>query len=260
MKEAKNENPGTLASALLAAQQGIAGVVRDSTVDFGRKYTYTSAEEMIRETRAALHRANLVVYRSGWELAADGMTVVSSMTVSHPPSGQSVVHSVPWVVVVEKGRPVDKALAGALTTSLGYFLRDLLLLPREEEGEMDRRNDSDARRQPDVGYRQKPKTDPVEKLNKAVAVPREPSRIVGVLQQISSNKVGEVVYPILRIKTDTGILEVVANPSSWSLEALGALVNKGVLAQIAPRPGRLSTLVAIEQTELTKEEMNDDFV
>ncbi len=31
MKEAKNENPGTLASALLAAQQGIAGVVRDST-------------------------------------------------------------------------------------------------------------------------------------------------------------------------------------------------------------------------------------
>jgi hypothetical protein len=46
-------------------------------------------------------------------------------------------------VVVEKGRPIDKAVASALTTSLGYWLRDVLLLPREDgDGSMDSRNDA----------------------------------------------------------------------------------------------------------------------
>jgi hypothetical protein len=45
-----------------------------------------------------------------------------------------------WPFAEEKGRPLDKALAGALTSSLGYWLRSLLLVPRDDE-EMDKRDD-----------------------------------------------------------------------------------------------------------------------
>jgi len=45
--------------------------------------------------------------------------------------------------IVRKGTPHDKAVAAALTTSLSYWLRDVLLLPRmDNEASMDRRNDN----------------------------------------------------------------------------------------------------------------------
>jgi hypothetical protein len=52
-----------------------------------------------------------------------------------------VSDEIAWVCVPEKGRPIDKSLAGCLTSSLNYWLRDLLLVPREDENEMDRRDD-----------------------------------------------------------------------------------------------------------------------
>lgn len=147
------EVPNTLAGALLVAQASISGVGKDARNSF-HKYSYTSAEGMIAACRQALHGAGLAFSRIGWELSQDGQTVDSEFLLQHPASASVMSFRVPWLVVVEKGRPVDKALAGALTTSMGYFLRDLLLLPREDEdGSMDRRNDDPKGAMPDVGFR-----------------------------------------------------------------------------------------------------------
>jgi len=132
----------SLASALLAAQSSLPSVGKDSKNSF-HHYNYTSSEAMIGACRAALHCAGLVLRRSGWtfEGTADGGIVKSQFILSCPASGESVTDEVGWVAIPEKGRPVDKALASALTASLNYFLRDLLMVPREEESEMDKRDD-----------------------------------------------------------------------------------------------------------------------
>jgi hypothetical protein len=133
----------SLASALLAAQSALPSVGKDSKNSF-HHYAYTSSEAMIGACRAALHSAGLVLRRSGWKFdgTADGGVVTSQFILSCPASGENVTDEVGWVAIPEKGRPVDKALASALTASLNYFLRDLLMVPREEESEMDRRDDT----------------------------------------------------------------------------------------------------------------------
>jgi hypothetical protein len=131
-----------LASALLAAQQALPSVGKDAKNSF-HHYAYTSAEGMISACREALHGAGLTLRRAGWKFdgTPEGGLVHSQFILSHGASGEAVTDEVTWIAVPEKGRPVDKAVAGALTSSLGYYLRDLLLVPREDESEMDRRDD-----------------------------------------------------------------------------------------------------------------------
>ena len=135
----KNE---TLASALLAAQKALPSVGKDAKNSF-HHYSYVSAEAMIGACREALHGAGLTVRRAGWKFdgTPEGGIVNSTFVLSHGPTGESVSDEIAWICVPEKGRPIDKAMAGALTSSLGYYLRDLLLVPREDESEMDRRDD-----------------------------------------------------------------------------------------------------------------------
>jgi hypothetical protein len=133
-----------LASALLAAQSSLPSVGKDSKNSF-HHYNYTSSEAMIGACRAALHCAGLVLRRSGWRFEGTpegGGLVTSQFILSHPESGEAVTDEVAWLAIPEKGRPIDKALAGSLTASMGYYLRDLLLVPREDENEMDRRDDT----------------------------------------------------------------------------------------------------------------------
>lgn len=131
-----------IAGALLKAQQAIESVKKDATNSFHR-YNYTSAEEMIAACRKALHDAGLVPTRATWGVdksIGEFGSVVSTMTLMHVESGDRIDAPITWPIVPEKGRPMDKAIAAALTTSLSYWLRDLLMLPREEEG-MDSRDD-----------------------------------------------------------------------------------------------------------------------
>jgi len=132
----------TLASALLAAQKALPSVGKDAKNSF-HHYSYVSAEAMIGACRDALHGANLTVRRAGWKFdgSPEGGIVNSTFVLTHGPTGESVSDEIAWICVPEKGRPIDKAMAGALTSSLGYYLRDLLLVPREDESEMDRRDD-----------------------------------------------------------------------------------------------------------------------
>lgn len=256
------EVPNTLAGALLIAQSSIDGVGKDARNSF-HKYAYTSAEGMISACREALHGAGLTLQRSGWTLAQDGMTVTSTFILRHAASGQQEAYEVPWLVVVEKGRPIDKALAGALTTSLGYLLRDLLLLPREDEdGSMDRRNDDPKTAQHAVGFRPAPapapRTDPVKELNAKLAEPPLPAqRCKGELEKITQKLHEGVEFDLGVVKADGG--EKVAfvigrNRRADAFELLG----KRVEVEWQPRTGKSSVLLSIKALEDREEVASDE--
>ena len=136
----------TLATALLAAQRALPSVGKDSQFKAGSYgYAYTSSETMIAACREVLHGAGLTLRRAGWKFDGTpegGGLVTSQFILTHASTGESVADEVAWVAVPRGQQPIDKAVAGALTASLGYYLRDLLLVPREDENEMDKRDDS----------------------------------------------------------------------------------------------------------------------
>lgn len=131
--------------ALLMAQRAINPVEKTSANNFHR-YKYASAEAMVEEARRALNGAGLVCICKGWIAG-------HSHNDHHPPqanviytlaheSGETLEFHTTTPVIEEKGRPLDKAVATALTYNLGYFLRGLLLMPRVEEGtDVDQRDD-----------------------------------------------------------------------------------------------------------------------
>jgi hypothetical protein len=139
-----NEQGGAnLAAALLKAQASIQAVAKGSTNTF-HKFAYVSGDDMVRDARVVLHDAGLVARRTGWQLGpaeGGGQIVTMTMRLDHPPSGEHFTDIVTLPAFPEKGRPIDKAVLGALTTGLAYWLRDLLLLPRVDENEVDRRDD-----------------------------------------------------------------------------------------------------------------------
>ena len=248
------EVPNTLAGALLVAQSSIDGVGKDARNSF-HKYAYTSAEGMISACREALHGAGLTLQRSGWSLSQDGMTVSSMFILRHASSGQQESYEVPWLVVVEKGKPIDKALAGALTTSLGYLLRDLLLLPREDEdGSMDRRNDDPRSAQPSVGFKpQAPRAGAVAELNaklaaqppKPPAAPPAPEEADGVLRRVSSREHGGRTFQIGHFERDDGSALDFVIGAELTASAMKCADDR-CRARWQPRDGKTAILMSIE--------------
>lgn len=135
----------SMAAALLVAQSTMRGVSKDATNSHHR-YEYVSAEQMIGAARAALHAAELSLVRTAWHFMdgndARPSLVLCDYTLLHSSGERMDFAGLPWPVIEQNGRPLDKALAGALTTSLSYFLRDLLLIPKVDGEEVDRRDDS----------------------------------------------------------------------------------------------------------------------
>ena len=138
-----------LAAALVAAQAAARAVGKDATNQFHR-YKYASAEAIIEEGRGALGVGGLALLPLGWTFQRETPahdkspvgTLFSRYRLLHGASGEALDLDVAWFVIPEKGRPEDKALAGALTTSLAYLLRGLLLLPREDaDAAQDQRDD-----------------------------------------------------------------------------------------------------------------------
>ena len=137
-----------LARAIVAAN----AVEKDARNSF-HKYKYASAEAVLAEARAVLGAEGLAVVPLTEALEKVGdeqdwaLWLNRSLLLTHADGGFLALSQL-WPIVPEKGRPLDKALAGAKTTGLAYLLRDLLLLPRVEEGvEMDhgRRDDRPQR-------------------------------------------------------------------------------------------------------------------
>ncbi len=130
-----------LEQALWKAQRSIQGVGKDGNNAYS-KYRYTSAEAMLSACRNALHDAGLTVRRTTFTYD-EKLHVSSTIRLSHYESGESEESVIMFPAIEQKGKPQDKAIAAALTGSLSYYLRDLLLLPRSEDFDMDKRDDTE---------------------------------------------------------------------------------------------------------------------
>lgn len=122
-----------LEAALLAAQKAVRAATHDAR-NAHHGYSYASAETILIEAKAALNAQGLAVTGGGYECHELAGTVFCrrSIELRHAASGQVMATSIDYPVCPDKGRPMDKALAGVLTTSMAYYLRDLLLMPRVE--------------------------------------------------------------------------------------------------------------------------------
>jgi len=134
----------TIFAALVDAQKAAKALSADSRNQH-QGYNYTSAESLIYEGRAVLSAAGLALLPGEVRVLVDGASVKVAITytLAHR-SGETYSWVREWPAIEQKGRPLDKAVAGATTSALGYTIRDLLLLPRDDEfAAMDRRDDTD---------------------------------------------------------------------------------------------------------------------
>jgi hypothetical protein len=126
----------SLAAALVAAQKDADAVSKSSKNTF-HGYKYASAEALIAEARESLSENGLALMPVCWkivpsEVAGPSSKIVVDYLLMHE-AGDTRALQFETSVIPEKGRPQDKAEAAALTLNLGYTLRGLLLLPREDE-------------------------------------------------------------------------------------------------------------------------------
>ena len=155
-KPIQQQYPAQLQKALLEAQLLINPVVKDAENTYS-KYRYVKGETIYIVATRALLKVGLVARRRSWNTADhafhetrddEGVLIAETRMVSmefelcHPESGEFQRDTADFPAQLKKGTPLDKAVAAALTTSLAYWLRDLLLIPRVDH-EMDKRNDED---------------------------------------------------------------------------------------------------------------------
>ena len=117
----------TMAEALAKAQAMADRIAKDSTNDFAR-YDYTSAESMMDMWTQIAGPLGLSLYPAS--LAIDGDILRACWVIEHAASGDARDIRADWPIVTGKGKPLDKALASARTSSLGYLIRDILIAPR----------------------------------------------------------------------------------------------------------------------------------
>jgi hypothetical protein len=143
----------TLVRALIAAQRRAKAVAKNAENTF-HKYKYASADAIIDEASECLAAEGLAVFPVSvgrdpeqvdhvWQIEKDKNGEDASFIVTprrilavyqliHE-SGEEREFRSSTPVIPEKGRPEDKAEFGARTENLGYALRDLLLIPREDQ-------------------------------------------------------------------------------------------------------------------------------
>lgn len=130
-----------LNAAIMRAQMRITAVAKASRNEFA-KFNYTSAEDMIQAARSALHEEGVLVALSGWTIHGwESPCPMLHADVFVSGHGHRFLSRFQFPAKEEKGRPLDKAVAGALTMGLREWLRVFLLIPRVEE-EPDARDDS----------------------------------------------------------------------------------------------------------------------
>jgi hypothetical protein len=135
-----------LSQALAVARDRCRTAFKGGFNDF-HKYKYASADEVITVAKDALAETGLAIIPQSQKLSilGDGNATVHvldrTIFLSHS-SGEFVPIEIGgWPVIPDKGRPLDKAVAVALTCSLAYWLRDLLQMPRGDEADMNTRDD-----------------------------------------------------------------------------------------------------------------------
>lgn len=138
---------GKLSAALATARDRCKMAAKGSYNSF-HKYAYASADEIILTAKESLEGTGLAIIPQKQRMSVLALgnkavyTLDRTIFLSHA-SGEFVPLTVEgWPVIPDNGRPLDKALATALTTSMAYLLRDLLQMPRGESEDMNARNDT----------------------------------------------------------------------------------------------------------------------
>lgn len=161
----ENTSPGAkplLPAALLKAQREVQAALKGSKNNF-HNYKYASAEEVLTVGRDALNDAGLSLYPQSETIVplpcgtpaeqggATGLLRVVYVLLHESGESREIETHVPICPEQSsKGgwaRPLDKALFGARTESLGYVLRDLLLIPRVDAPDVSGRADRGERPQ-----------------------------------------------------------------------------------------------------------------
>jgi hypothetical protein len=126
---------GTIGAALAHAQ-AVADSVEKDGFNGHHRYAYASAEAIIAEAKDALSAASIAVIPVSHQVVDmhGGQELQSTWRVMHAGGLDTLDLQCAWPVVPGAGKQADKAVAAARTASLGYLLRDLLLMPRVEEG------------------------------------------------------------------------------------------------------------------------------
>lgn len=143
------EKPSELAAALAAAREHCKPAAKDSYNDY-HKYDYASCEGIINESKKALDGTGLSLIAKAPKLCVMGSgnlavyEMIREVTLIHKSGEWLPLGEIHWPVCPDKGRPLDKAYASAITTSLAYFYRDLLTMPRvNQEDDLAGRKDSE---------------------------------------------------------------------------------------------------------------------
>lgn len=192
--------PGVaICKAIVEAQRKATAVHKDSKNKY-HDYKYASAEAVLAEGRDALTSAGLALIATTWGYrdvplanGSEFSKAVGEMTVEYlllHESGEVASFASTTAVIPEKGRPLDKAQATALTYSLGYTLRGLLMIPRVDEDEdADARNDH-GKREPDGRQKSEEKRQaaqgpgPLQALQLCKQLAREQSDIPALMEKV----------------------------------------------------------------------------
>lgn len=130
-----------LAKAMMAAHSEVVAVLKDKKHHtFG---WYSSSENVLRYSKLLLQQNGIFVRGSGrsiWFSDKDQPIMTSNFTVTHAESGESFTDEfdLPIQETGMKGEvnaTMSDAALQASTISWGYYLRDLLMIPRLAEGE-----------------------------------------------------------------------------------------------------------------------------
>lgn len=155
MDEAIKNAPPAIAAALVAAQRA-AQPLEKTGENKHHHYRYTTVDYAVEAGRDVLLKAGLVLLQAGWrvglrerhvwiagsDVAPGTNAVVTESWISityvllHE-GGAAMSWEAETAIYPEKGRPQDKAEAAALSLSLTYTIRGLLMLPRVAEGALD---------------------------------------------------------------------------------------------------------------------------
>lgn len=144
--------PVNLWRAVHSAQKAVRPVAKADTAkvekDGRTLYTYkfASTEDMMHAGREALLEAGVVAQRTHYTVRRGeaGPEVLSYFRLIHVESGEFENYDPVGMPITGRNAP-DKLLAGALTFAWSYWLRDVLCIPRKDDADPDRRDDSQAR-------------------------------------------------------------------------------------------------------------------
>lgn len=120
--------------ALLQARADLVSLAPDKENTF-TKVKYVSAEKTIREAKAALGNAGLVARPiDNYVEYVEGLPFhVTIYKLSHADSGESEIINFRLAMKGDTKMGADKTHLANMTSSWSYFLRDLLMLARDED-------------------------------------------------------------------------------------------------------------------------------